>query len=61
MKIQTLLSSGLFVSGTVNYGLKDVTNNFYDISRVESNGLEYISREDKDTNLSIQASIGFSF
>ncbi|MFT5165009.1 MAG: hypothetical protein ACI8P3_000233 [Saprospiraceae bacterium] len=55
------INSGLFVSGTVNYGLTDTTNNNYDISRVATNGLEYIPREDKDTNLSFQASIGFSF
>lgn len=55
------INSGLFVSGTVNYGLTDATNNFYDISRLESNGLEYISRSDKDTNLSFMASIGFAF
>lgn len=55
------INSGLFLSGTVNYGLVDTTNDFYDISRTETNGNEYISRADKDTNLSIQASIGFSF
>lgn len=55
------INSGLFISGTVNYSLTDATNNFYDISRTETNGLEYIPRNDKDTNLSIQTSIGFSF
>ena len=55
------INSGLFISGTVNYGLTDATNNFYDISRTETNGLEYISRDDKDTNLSFMASIGFAF
>ncbi len=55
------INRGLFVSGTINYGLTDTTNNFYDISRFESNGLEYIPRDDRDTNLSFQASIGFSF
>jgi len=55
------INSGLYISGTANYSLTDATNNFYDVSRTESNGLEYISRDDKDTNLSFQASIGFSF
>lgn len=55
------INSGLFVSGTVNYGLVDATNNFYDISRTETNGLEYISRDDTDTNLSFMASVGFAF
>jgi outer membrane protein with beta-barrel domain len=55
------INSGLFISGTVNYGLVDATNDYYDISRVSTNGLEYIPRNDKDTNLSIQTSIGFSF
>lgn len=55
------INSGLFISGTANYSLTDATNNFYDISRVESNGTENISRNDKDTNLSFQVSIGFSF
>jgi hypothetical protein len=55
------INSGLFISGTVNYGLVDATNNFYDISRTETNNLEYVSRSDKDTNLSFMASVGFSF
>lgn len=55
------LSQGLFVGVSVNYGLLDTTNNFYDFSKKESNGLEPISRSDKDTNFSIRTSIGFSF
>lgn len=55
------LNKGLFVGFRVNYGLLDATNNFYDVSRKESNGLDPISRSDKDTNLSLEASIGFSF
>ena len=55
------INSGLFFSVTANYGLTDTTNNFYDISRVSTNGLEYIPRTDKDTNLSFQTSVGFSF
>lgn len=55
------INSGLFISGTVNYGLADATNDFYDISRSEINGLEYVSRSDKDTNLTFMASVGFAF
>ncbi len=55
------LSKGLFVGVMVNYGLLDTTNDFYDISKKESDGLTPISRSDKDTNLSLRASIGFSF
>ncbi len=55
------LNGGLFLGFTANYGLVDVTNNFYDISRKDTNGQEYISRSDKDNSLSFQASVGFSF
>lgn len=55
------INSGLFISGTLNYGLVDATNDFYDVSRVEADGDQYIPRNDKDSNLSIQTSIGFSF
>ncbi len=55
------MSGGLFFMISGNYGLVDVTNNFYDISRYESDGLNYIKRTDKDYNVSFQTSIGFSF
>lgn len=55
------LNGGLFLMLSGNYGLVDVTNNFYDISRYESDGLNYIKRSDKDYNVSFQTSIGFSF
>lgn len=55
------LNEGLFVMFSGNYGLVDATNNFYDISRYNSDGMNYISRSDKDTNVSFQFSIGFSF
>ena len=55
------LNGGLYIMFSGNYGLIDATNDFYDISRYESNGLEYIQRNDKDYNVSLQASIGFSF
>ena len=55
------LNGGLFIMLSGNYGLVDATNDFYDISRYESDGLEYIPRNDKDYNVSLQASVGFSF
>ena len=55
------LNGGLYIMFSGNYGLIDATNDFYDISRYESDGLEYIQRNDKDYNVSLQASIGFSF
>ena len=55
------LNSGLFIMLSGNYGLVDATNDFYDISRYESDGLEYIPRNDKDYNVSLQVSVGFSF
>lgn len=55
------LNGGLFIMFSGNWGLVDATNDFYDISRYESDGLEYIQRNDKDYNVSLQTSIGFSF
>jgi Outer membrane protein beta-barrel domain len=55
------INGGLFLMFSGNYGLVDITNNFYDISRLESDGLNYIKRNDKDYNVSLQGSIGFSF
>ncbi|MEL6866405.1 MAG: outer membrane beta-barrel protein [Bacteroidota bacterium] len=55
------LNRGLFVSFAVNYGLVDATNEAYDVSRTEVNGLQYIQSNDNDNNLSLQASVGFSF
>ncbi len=59
--ISFFVNGGLFIMFSGNYGLVDATNNFYDISRYKSNGLEYIERSDKDLNVSFQVSVGFSF
>ncbi len=55
-------NQGLFIGARLNYGLSDVTNQDYDVSRVnlDSNG-NFIPRSDKDRNISLQFSIGFSF
>ena len=55
------INGGLFIMFSGNYGLVDATNNFYDISRNDSNELEYIKRNDRDYNVSFQGSVGFSF
>jgi len=56
------LNDGLYISGRMTYGLMDVDLNEYDISyhKLDSNN-EYIQRADKNTNLTIQASVGFLF
>lgn len=52
------LNQGLFLGMRGNFGLSDVTNNEVDRSIIDQDvGL----RDDKDTNLSLQAFIGFSF
>ena len=55
-------NQGLFLGARFNYGLSDVTNKDYDVSRVslDSNG-NFIPRSDKDRNISWQFSLGFSF
>ena len=56
------LNQGLYVGVRANYGLTDVTNEAQDISQVElAPGNRYITRDDKDQNISIQASVGFRF
>jgi hypothetical protein len=56
------LSRTLYVSGRINYGLRDLTNSKADVSLSalgENNA--FIERDDDDRNVSIQASVGFSF
>lgn len=56
------LNRGMYIGGRINYGLTDITRTVRDVSKV-SLGPEndYILREDDDRNLSLEASIGFSF
>ena len=55
-------NQGLFIGGRFNYGLSDVTKDGYDVSRVELDGSQnFIPRTDKDRNISLQFSLGFSF
>lgn len=59
--ISFYLNGSLFVSGRVNYGLNDITKEAADVSLRSKNGDAFITRNDKDRNFAIQASIGFSF
>jgi len=56
-------NSTLYLGGRVNYGLSDVTdNNGYDVARMNLDSAgNFITNADKDRNLSIQISLGFSF
>ena len=51
------LNKGLYVSGKVQYGLLDVTNNDADYSYQDIT----TTRSDKDVNLVLQGSVGFNF
>ena len=55
------INRGLYFGLRLNYGLSDVSNKDFDVSKVKLNGDQLIKQDDKDTNLAIQASIGFSF
>jgi outer membrane protein with beta-barrel domain len=56
------LNDGLFIGARVIYGLTDLDRNEYDISYQKlDNNDQYILRADKNTNLTLQASIGFLF
>lgn len=60
--VSLYLNQSLFLGFRANYGLTDVTRNEADRSLVEldSNDVQ-LSSDDKDRNISLQASIGFSF
>ncbi len=55
------LNQGLFLGLRANIGLSDLTNNEVDKSIISKEESNFIYRDDKDTNLSIQTFIGFSF
>jgi len=59
--VNLYINKGLFFGFTANYGLRDVTNMTYDVSKVSSNRFELIQRDDKDTNLNLLFSVGFGF
>jgi len=55
------ISPGLFVGFTASYGLRDVTNPYFEYSYSESVGLNRVERSDTDRNFVLMGSIGFSF
>ncbi len=55
------ISPGLFVGLTASYGLRDVTNPYFEYSFSESEGLDRVERSDNDRNFVLMGSIGFSF
>ena len=60
--ISFFLNEGLFVGARANYGLLDVTNEEQDIAQAMLGpGNTYVTRDDVDKNISIQASVGFRF
>ncbi|MEL6638475.1 MAG: outer membrane beta-barrel protein [Bacteroidota bacterium] len=59
--VHLYFNGSLYFGFRANYGLLDATNNTYDISRTEVEDLAPLPREDRDVNLSLQGSIGFSF
>ncbi|GJM31571.1 MAG: hypothetical protein DHS20C18_05720 [Saprospiraceae bacterium] len=56
------LNKGLFLGFRLNYGLLDATNNDQDFSNANLGEQDnFLKLDDRDTNMSLQASIGFSF
>lgn len=59
--IAFFLNEGLYVSANAQYGLVDVSKEDFDFSQTTISGLTLDKRNDGDTNLSVQFSVGFSF
>lgn len=59
--ISFFLNEGLYVSANAQYGLIDVTKEEFDFSQTTISGLDFATRNDSDTNLSFQFSVGFTF
>lgn len=62
--VEYRFDTGLGIGLRASYGLADITNNFYDYSKVstldpDNNDLTRILREDKDRNLLLQLYVGF--
>lgn len=55
------ISPGLFFGFTASYGLRDVTNPYFEYSYSESQGLNRVERSDTDRNFVLMGSVGFSF
>ena len=55
------ISDGLFFGFTASYGLRDVSNPFFDYSLSTSQGLNRAERSDDDRNFLLMGSVGFNF
>lgn len=55
------LNQGLLLSFRANYGMTDVTNQIQDIDPRTLEAGQVVTRDDFDRNISLQASVGFSF
>lgn len=55
------ISPGLYFGFTAEYGLRDVTNPYFEYSYSESRDLERVERSDFDRNFLLMGSVGFSF
>ena len=62
LEIAFFLNSGLYIGLRGQYGLSDITKTEQDLSRVSlDEDDQFILRDDVDRNISVQASLGFSF
>lgn len=60
--VSYFLSSSLYASVRLQYGLADITNNKADLQKSSTGANKsLVFRDDKDQNFVIQASVGFSF
>lgn len=55
------VNKSFYAGVRVDYGLFDVTRTNMDVSYRQLDGEQYILRDDRDTNLSLQFSLGFKF
>lgn len=55
------MSRSLFIGVRLQYGLADLTRNAADLSKGSTDNGNLLFRDDKDRNVVIQASVGFSF
>lgn len=59
--LNVYVNNGLNLGFRLNYGMADITNQQQDVNLQTLEGNELILNDDQDRNISLQASIGFSF
>lgn len=60
--INYFINKGFYIGGRVEYGLTDITNKKLDFSLEKLNdNFTFIKRDDKDIQITFQASLGFRF